>query len=125
MLRDIHGQAHVLNEVVEDILALSQIDSGRVPGRKSQLDLAHLVREEAARQQPRAEGRSQRLSITTGAAVAVLGNEVQLRRVIRNLLDNAIKYTPAGGRISCTCEIRVVARAAARRGMPGRQVRGP
>ena len=109
ILRDIHGQAHFLSEVVEDILALSQIGSGRVTGKKSPIDLAHLVREEAVRQQPRAEGRSQRLSITTGVAVIVLGNEVQLRRVIRNILDNAIKYTPAGGRIACTCEIRVVA----------------
>ena len=117
ILRDIHGQAHVLSEVVEDILALSQIGSGRVTWRKSPIDLAHLVREEAARQQPRAEGRSQRLSITTGAAVIVLGNEVQLRRVIRNILDNAIKYTPAGGRIACTCEIRVVARASAAEGI--------
>jgi PAS domain S-box-containing protein len=122
MLRDIHGQAHVLSEVVEDILVLSQIDSGRVTGRKSRIDLAHLVREEAVGQQPRAEGRSQRLSITTGAAVVVMGNEAQLRRVIRNLLDNAIKYAPAGGRIACTCEIRVVARAATPEGrtrLPG------
>ena len=114
MLRDIHGQAHVLNELVEDILALSQIDSGPPPANQSRIDLARLARDEAERQQPRAEGRSQRLSVTTGASVVVLGNEVQLRRVMRNLLDNAIKYTPAGGQISCTCEIRIVTRGGSR-----------
>ncbi len=118
MLRDIHEQAHVLNEVVEDILVLSQIDSGRVPRKKNQVDLAHLVCEEVERQRRRAKDRSQRLSATTGAPVTILGNEVQLRRVIRSLLDNAIKYTPFGGRISCTCEIQIKNRAAAPEGNP-------
>jgi len=116
ILHDIHGQAHVLDELVEDILALSQIDSGRVPRKRSQVDLAHLVCEEVDRQWRRAKDRSQRLSATTGAPVTVLGNEVQLRRVIRSLLDNAIKYTPVGGRISCTCEIQITNRAAVAEG---------
>jgi PAS domain S-box-containing protein len=122
MLRDIHGQVHVLSELVEDILVLSQIDSDRLPARQNQINLAPLVRDEAERQLPRAEERSQRFSITTGTSVVVLGSEVQLRRVTRSLLDNAIKYTPAGGRITCTCEIRDVARAAAPEGdtrLPG------
>ena len=113
MLQDIHAQAHLLSDLVEDILMLSQIDGGRVSRRTGRIDLAHLVREEVERQQPRAECRSQRLSVAAGAPVFVPGNEVQLRRVMRNMLDNAIKYTPSGGWILCTCEIRAAGQAAA------------
>ena len=98
MLQDIHKQAYVLNDLVEDTLLLSQIDSGRMPNTRSQVDLAGLVSEEVARQRPFADDRSQQLTGRSGAPVVVLGNSVQLRQVARNLLDNAIKYTPAGDR---------------------------
>ena len=57
----------VLSGLVEDMLKLSQIDSGHLPEQRSQVDLARLVREEAARQQPFAEKRSQHLQRHRGA----------------------------------------------------------
>lgn len=109
MLQDIREQARLLGNLVEDILMLSQIDNSRVSQVRSRVDLARLAREEVARQQPLAVGRSQGLSVAADAPVVVLGHEMQLRRMMRNLLDNAIKYSPAGARVSCTCEIRGVA----------------
>lgn len=114
LLQDIHEQAHLLSRLVEDILTFSRIDSGRVEQTRSRVDLAHLVREEVTRQQPLAEKRSQHLACTAATPVAVLGNEGQLRQMLRNLLDNAIKYTLDGGQIYCSCEVR----AGAGGGMP-------
>lgn len=110
MLLDIHKQAYVLNDLVEDILLLSHIDSGRATAR-SRFDLAALVSEVAGQQQPLIEGRAQLLTLAAAGPVMVSGSPVQLRQVMHNLLDNAIKYTPVGGRIDCICEVRVVARA--------------
>ncbi len=107
LLQDIHEQAHGLSRLVEDVLMISRIDSGHLPGQRSVLDLARLVCEEVQRQQPLAGKRSQQLAVTAAGPVTVLGSEGQLRQVVRNLLDNAIKYTPVGGQIRCSCEIRL------------------
>ncbi len=105
IVRDIRVQANRLSAIVADTLQISQIDAGRVPMERQRLDLARLVREEADGLQPLIERRAQRLSVAAAAAVTVLGNETQLRQVVRNLLDNAIKYTLAGRQISCTCKV--------------------
>ncbi len=100
-----------MSGLVEDILLVSRLDTGRLPRQESQVDLARVVREEVQRQQVLAEKRSQRLLVNAAAPVAILGNEGQLRQVVRNLLDNAMKYTPDGGQIGCSCEIRLRKRA--------------
>ena len=122
MLQDVHEQAHLLNKLVEEILMISQIDGGRTSERSRPVDLAHLVRQEAERQRLIVEHRAQHLTVSARAPVRVMGNEVQLRQVMRNLLENATKYTPVGGEIACTCEIRAAAPAAARYASPASTV---
>lgn len=107
--RDIQEQAHQLENIVADTLQIAKMDAGHVPMERSQVDLAQLVREETDAWRPLIARRGQRLNVSAAAAVVVSGNDHQLRQVVRNLLDNATKYTLAGGQISCTCEIRASA----------------
>lgn len=104
--RDIQEQARLLDTIVESTLQMAQIDAGRVPMDRRRLDLARLVREEADQLRPFIGRRGQHLTISAAAAVEVLGNEMQLRQIVRNLLENAMKYSPADRRITCACEIR-------------------
>lgn len=115
LLGDIRGQAHQLGDLVEDILTLSRLGSGRSASTATSVALAGLVGEEVARQRPLTAERSQQLSFTVKAPSMVLGNEGQLQRVVRNLLDNAVKFTPTGGQIRCTCDVRFDER----KGTPG------
>jgi PAS domain S-box-containing protein len=103
--RDIRAQARVLNELITDVLQISRIDSASVPAEHRRVDLAHLVAEEMEKQQLLALKKSQITRVIGIEQLAVHGSEIQLRQVIRNLINNAIKYTPVGGQIVCTCRM--------------------
>jgi len=63
------------------------------------LDLDELVRRTVAEFVPLAEAAGIDLGIESAEAVRVAGDEDALRRLLGNLLDNAVRYTPAGGRV--------------------------
>jgi len=107
MIRDLRTQARLLNELIGDILELSRIDSQRGPVEWTTLDLSRLVCVEVDKQRVMAEEKGHTLVLDTAGALTVEGNERQLGQVIRNLVNNAIKYTPPGGQITCTCRMLV------------------
>jgi PAS domain S-box-containing protein len=106
MIRDIREHARVLDDLVGSVLEVSRIDSQRISMVRQQVHLAQLAREEADKQMPLAGKKSQTLRVIGDEGLSVWGNDGQLRQVIRNLLNNAIKYTPDGGQITCECLAR-------------------
>jgi signal transduction histidine kinase len=102
-IRDIRGQARVLKELIESVLEISRIDSERTSTEFKPVNLTQLAREEVYKQLPLAHEKSQTLHVTGVERLVVSGDDCQLRQIIRNLVSNAIKYTPDGGEITCEC----------------------
>lgn len=84
-----------MNDMVEDLLELSRLESGRQQPNLAPLDLSALVAEVVAEYADRARGVDVRAQLPDAAALA-LGESAQLRQALVNLLENALKNTTAG-----------------------------
>jgi heavy metal sensor kinase len=90
-------EAAKLSQIIDDLLFLSRAE--RLPRASEEVDLNEVATEVVASLMPlaRERGLYLRLNLDPSGAVAVPGDEGQLRRMLRNLVENAIFYTPEGG----------------------------
>ncbi|MGZ8365053.1 MAG: two-component system histidine kinase PnpS [Nitrospira sp.] len=94
-------QSDRLNLIIEDLLELSKIESGRVSLKEEPLELRSVVDRTLSMIKPIADKKRHRLVTSIDPSLpSVAGDEGRLVQVLTNLLDNAIKYTPEGGTIT-------------------------
>jgi two-component system sensor histidine kinase QseC len=86
--------------LVEQLLALARVDPETAVANYKQLDIHALTASVMADVEPLAHAKQIEMLLEEGQACQVLGDDAQLRLLLRNLLDNAIRYTPAGGCVS-------------------------
>lgn len=99
------GEAHGMLEMINTLLDIAQTGARIDRSPRADLDLARLVREVSALYQPLAEqsGLTLRVHAPEGE-VAFSGHRAKLQQLVGNLLENAVKYTPRGGRIDVTLQ---------------------
>ena len=89
-----------LTRMVESLLTLSRADAGTVQLQRAPISLLAVARDAAGLLDVLADEKRQRLSVEGDASLAVNGDRMFLRQAALNLIDNAIKYSPAGANIS-------------------------
>ena len=90
-----------MTHLVEDLLALARTDTGAVDMPRTAIDLVEVVREVLAEARSLADLRQVRIAPTPSRdPVWVTGNRAALHRLFLVLIDNALKYSPAGGEVS-------------------------
>jgi heavy metal sensor kinase len=92
-------ETHHMSRIVESLLTISRLDAGEVKMDKARLDLGELAASTADEMKLLAEEKSIRLRAHGPTGVHVEGDRTRLQQVIVNLIDNAIKYTQAGGQV--------------------------
>lgn len=95
------GEVDRLVRMVEDLLELSRIESGEAPMERQPVDIGRVVRDAASRLEPRAQKQGLELTVSVDDDLPmVVGDAEHLERVVVNLVQNAIKFTPVGGRVA-------------------------
>jgi len=106
MAREImQRQMNQMVRLVDDLLDLSRINTGKLAIRKAAFDLREAVRDAIETVSPFVEARQHKLDVRMPPeAIVVDGDRTRLAQVFANLVNNAAKYTEPGGHISLTLE---------------------
>ena len=102
LVQPLVAEARRLHRIVDDLFHLDYLKSLRQLDPELDIqpvDLAEVARGAVREAQPVADGRQLDLALEAPEAVVVYGDAQGLLRILRHLLDNALKFTPAGGRV--------------------------
>ncbi|HYN83826.1 MAG TPA: response regulator [Pyrinomonadaceae bacterium] len=104
-LEAIERNARLQARLIDDLLDISRIVSGKLRLEWEPVDLGKIAKAAAETVRPGALAKSITLDLRlSGEPVVVYGEQVRLQQIVWNLLTNAVKFTPAGGRV--TLELR-------------------
>ncbi|MCC6823872.1 MAG: heavy metal sensor histidine kinase, partial [Verrucomicrobia subdivision 3 bacterium] len=99
-------EAQRLQDLVDSLLALARAEADQQPMSRVPVELGALMREVVESLRILADEKQQRLAAETDGEVCIAGDATLLRHALLNLVHNAIRYTPDGGRITVRCSRR-------------------
>ncbi|MGE5131882.1 MAG: ATP-binding protein [Gemmatimonadota bacterium] len=101
MVQVIDRSAGRLHTLIEDVFTLAKLESQAFAAEKKPVPVAGVIGEAAEAVRPSAAEKQLDLTVTgADPGLVVAGDPEQLQRVVLNLLTNAVKFTPQGGRVS-------------------------
>lgn len=96
---DIGSEAQRLTRISEKLLTLTRLDAA-LPTKKEPVSISHVVKQTALILSPVAQAEKIALSLSLDPVSPVLANRDDLSQITFNLMENALKYTPAGGQVT-------------------------
>ncbi len=91
-------QARRMQRLVEDLLTLSSLESSPPPPLEEAIDMAALVERLGAEARALSGGKH-RIEVSNHPGITLMGSEKEISSALGNLVSNAIRYTPAGGKV--------------------------
>ena len=94
-----------MQRVLTALLQIAEAESGTVGARPEPVALDLMLDELGELYQPQAEQQGVALSVSCEPGSRVLGHRQLLAQAVANLIDNALKFTPAGGRVDLRTQV--------------------
>jgi signal transduction histidine kinase len=95
-----------MGAVLSDLLLVARLDAGKLDVARKPFDLVGALTKEAERFGPRAAGKDVRLEVEAPGELPALGDAERTEQILAVLLDNAVRFTPPGGRIVARGRLR-------------------
>lgn len=99
LIADIRQGVNRVSRLIEQILTLARLDPD-YGGQSETIRLHEFIKAIYDELQPQAAAKSIRFTLNAASAASIIGDTTSLRALLRNLVDNAIRYTPANGAVS-------------------------
>ena len=103
-LQSVERSVRLQAQLVNDIMDIARIESGKVEIDKTPVDLAQLLQTTAEEFVPQARTRRIDLHAEPKPSGLVVGDRERLHQLFANLLSNALKFTPTGGSVTIACD---------------------
>jgi signal transduction histidine kinase len=104
-LQHIHKDSQHLLALINDVLDLSKIESGRLQLQREVFPIADAIEETVSSLRPRAEAKSIAIAVQVPEGMDLCADRLRFKQILFNLLSNAVKFTPDRGRIEV--EVRI------------------
>jgi len=99
-IRTVQASSRHLLELIDDLIDISSIESGEIQLALGAVETAELVRDCVEKMRPQAGEKGISLEVdAVDAELRTVADRARLQEIVTNLLSNALKFTPAGGRI--------------------------
>jgi len=98
-LDQIHSSGQHLLQLINDILDLSKVEAGQMELHLQSVELGELIQEVRASIEPLARSKAIVLNTESSRELSLIADSAKVKQMLLNLVSNAIKFTPSGGRI--------------------------
>jgi len=109
-LEPVLESVHLLSRLVEDLRTLALADAGRLTVEIGATDIIPVLRRVANALEPRAAAKQVRLTVESARSIFAAADPQRLEQIISNLVNNAIRHTPEGGRVTMRADLQASGR---------------